>query len=628
MTNMEQAKLVKEPTIFVLAEMALDPDALPQLLKWLEEFAPGCLDPREVELPPWDRIFPHSGRESSGIETRKVTDNELLVELSGRKCCDAETEVLTPDGWVKFPDLKPQSPVATYSLDRDRLEFQLPTDRIKKEFTGQMYTVESRALSLRITSDHELLVKRRAWNTSEPWAFLEAKSVAGSQYKIRRTAGVFEDGRYTDTDFVFNFVAEPSLEDWAEFLGYFISEGSIGGGKEYGTGEHIRIYQRPEGMGPIRACASLIFGDAVKTWRDPRNGVEAVVINRTELAQVLREQCGQGSWEKRIPRVAFSWPRSARSRLLDALMYGDGCEDEYGHRIYNTCNEGLADDVQRLMILNGSPSTISRLSHNQLAVREGSQGIVTVNNKAQHDRLESVEREMVYCVTVPNRTILVRRHGKTAVISNCYNSFGLKAGRRSNAEYVSNLFGEPGKIPHASVLYHAKMTFFFGGIGRRVSHELIRHYVGADRDEEGSPSQESTRFTHHSGHFSLHPRDAGDAEATEFFLNDMNEAYSRYHRYLKREVDNFKLKNGGAEPKGMDRKRIYEAAAQRLPGAACTSFTWTTNPMALAKLFEERCDYAADLEIQRFAKQLRVVCYKRWPNLFKASNPAYGKAAV
>jgi thymidylate synthase (FAD) len=295
MTNMEQAKLVKEPTIFVLAEMALDPDALPQLLKWLEEFAPGCLDPEEAGATPWKRIFPHDGIESSGIESRKVTDNELLVELSGRKC---------------------------------------------------------------------------------------------------------------------------------------------------------------------------------------------------------------------------------------------------------------------------------------------------------------------------------------------YNSFGLKAGRRSNAEYVSNLFGEPGKIPHASVLYHAKMTFFFGGIGRRVSHELIRHYVGADRDEEGSPSQESTRFTHHSGHFSLHPRDAGDAEATEFFLNDMNEAYSRYHRYLKREVDNFKLKNGGAEPKGMDRKRIYEAAAQRLPGAACTSFTWTTNPMALAKLFEERCDYAADLEIQRFAKQLRVVCYKRWPNLFKASNPAYGKAVV
>ncbi len=78
----------------------------------------------------------------------------------------------------------------------------------------------------------------------------------------------------------------------------------------------------------------------------------------------------------------------------------------------------------------------------------------------------------------------------------------------------------------------------------------------------------------------------------------------------------------GSEPKGMDRKRIYECAAQRLPGAASTSFIWTTNPVALAKLFKERCDFAADLEIQRFAQKLRQLCYQNWPNLFPESNPA------
>jgi thymidylate synthase (FAD) len=203
----------------------------------------------------------------------------------------------------------------------------------------------------------------------------------------------------------------------------------------------------------------------------------------------------------------------------------------------------------------------------------------------------------------------------------CYNSFGKKAGRRSNAEYIANLFGTPDKIPHASVLYHAKMSFFFAGIGRRVSHELIRHYVGADRDEEGSPSQESTRFTHHSGHFSLHPRDAADEGAAHQFVIDMGDAYDRYRSYLLREEAKYREIHG-TDPKGMDHKRIYEAAAQRLPGAACTSFTWTTNPMALQKLFTERCDYAADLEIQRFATKLRDLCHARWPNLFRVTNPA------
>lgn len=221
---------------------------------------------------------------------------------------------------------------------------------------------------------------------------------------------------------------------------------------------------------------------------------------------------------------------------------------------------------------------------------------------------------------VSDNELLVELSGRK-----CYNSFGKKAGRRNNAAYIANLFGQPGKIPHASVLYHAKMTFFFAGIGRRVSHELIRHYVGADRTEEGCPSQESTRYTHHSGHFSVHPRllEHPDQEgALDFFRKSMQAAYDAYLEYIDIEVSHFKARNG-KEPKGMDRKRIYEAAAQMLPGAACTSFIWTTNPMALQKVFTERTDFAADLEIQRFGNKLKDVCHARWPSLFRESNLEY-----
>nr|NIR30252.1 FAD-dependent thymidylate synthase [Gammaproteobacteria bacterium]NIR83799.1 FAD-dependent thymidylate synthase [Gammaproteobacteria bacterium]NIU05125.1 FAD-dependent thymidylate synthase [Gammaproteobacteria bacterium]NIV51962.1 hypothetical protein [Gammaproteobacteria bacterium]NIX86398.1 hypothetical protein [Gammaproteobacteria bacterium] len=85
----------------------------------------------------------------------------------------------------------------------------------------------------------------------------------------------------------------------------------------------------------------------------------------------------------------------------------------------------------------------------------------------------------------------------------CYDSFGRKAGRPTNAGYIANT--QRYDPPHASIEYHAKMSFFVGGVSRRVSHELIRHYVGADRDEEGSPSQESTRYVEHAGRFVAHP---------------------------------------------------------------------------------------------------------------------------
>lgn len=200
----------------------------------------------------------------------------------------------------------------------------------------------------------------------------------------------------------------------------------------------------------------------------------------------------------------------------------------------------------------------------------------------------------------------------------CYHSYGLKAGRKSNAEYIQRmLFPEGDILPHASVSYHAKMAFFVAGISRRVSHELIRHYVGADRSEEGSPSQESTRYTFHPGHFIVPPRIAlaGD-EAVEEFRRAMQSAYDAYLRYIDSETEAYRIAYG-TEPKMIDRKRIYEAAAGLLPMQASTSLLWTANPSSLAKMFRERANAAADLEFQNLAIAWQNLCRERWPNLFR-----------
>lgn len=199
---------------------------------------------------------------------------------------------------------------------------------------------------------------------------------------------------------------------------------------------------------------------------------------------------------------------------------------------------------------------------------------------------------------------------------NCYHSYGLKAGKKTNAEYIAHT--QSGSIPHASIMYHAKMTFFLAGISCRVSRELIRHYVGADRTEEGSPSQESTRYTFHPGHFAVPPYFI-DADRVRGFEIAMTRAYDEYMDFIRQQEELYQHAHHGEAPKGIERKRIYEAAAGLLPMQACTSLVWTTNPMALAKLFRERCDSSADREFQRFATKWRDIATARWPNLFPGS---------
>lgn len=197
----------------------------------------------------------------------------------------------------------------------------------------------------------------------------------------------------------------------------------------------------------------------------------------------------------------------------------------------------------------------------------------------------------------------------------CYDSFADKAGKKTNREYMENIFGfDP---MHSSILYHAKMTFFFAGVSRKFSHQFIRNYVGSDRDEEGSPSQESTRFTHHYGWYVAPPYVVTGGESwIRGFAESSLQNYSHYNAFLKFAINAWKQTHDGEEPKGSDRKEIYEAGAGYLSMSAETSFVWTTNPMALRKFFKERCHGAADAEIFRFAKKLARFSFERWPNLF------------
>lgn len=197
----------------------------------------------------------------------------------------------------------------------------------------------------------------------------------------------------------------------------------------------------------------------------------------------------------------------------------------------------------------------------------------------------------------------------------CYDSFAEKAGKKTNKEYFEHIVSmDP---LHASILYHAKMTFGFGGVSRKFSHQFIRNYVGSDREEEGSPSQESTRFTHHYGHYVIPPYILnGAVDDVDAFRKDCQANYDQYTSFIEKAVEAFKGRNGLTPPRGADRKEIYEAAAGYLNMSAETSFVWTTNPMAVRKFIRERFHSAADAEMQRFTALLAQICFTRWPNLF------------
>lgn len=212
----------------------------------------------------------------------------------------------------------------------------------------------------------------------------------------------------------------------------------------------------------------------------------------------------------------------------------------------------------------------------------------------------------------------------------CYDSFGLKAGRKSNAEYLRHVLTS--SPPHASIFYHVHLTFFLGDVSRRVSQEMMRNYVGHGADHEGAPSQESTRYTVHHGAYVAHPWDVENAAkgmtaGLETYARDCEQLYALFMDYVENERLQWYRNNLGpaADPSHTTKlppmpphihKAILGSAAQRHGWGFATSYIWTANPIALVKLFKERDHDAADPEFRRLAHTWKRVCVMRWPNLF------------
>jgi DNA polymerase III subunit alpha len=170
-------------------------------------------------------------------------------------------------------------------------------------------------------------------------------------------------------------------EHRAALLGYALSEGCLG----YLT--HFYLYSsRPEELEDMAAALSRFHNTAARIEHRPApkcSSVRPIRIDRrtpAEAVTFLFDECGlrgKGALAKRVPGIVASWDRRAVSVLVAKLFQGDGCIHRKTRSIfYATSSEGLAGDVQRLLLKLGVSSTVHR---KEFAYRGGRRIGFTVN---------------------------------------------------------------------------------------------------------------------------------------------------------------------------------------------------------------------------------------------------------
>ena len=347
-------------------------------------------------------------------------------------CFDSQTDALTESGWIPFSALTGEERLATVNLDTDLIEYQQPSQLIAKDYAGPMVRFGGHKLDGLTTPGHRMVVYPR--DHDRP-VFKEAGALTiwdrlklHAHWKgIERSSVAVEGacGRFADID--------PIV--WAELLGWYVAEGCCERVIQTpGRGYSVYISQcKQVGVDHLRR----LLAQTPWKWGYRSQSFTTSCKWLWEQVQGLGD-----AYTKRVPE----WIRQSEPRIIEAFLRGAIMGDGWTQGktpTYATVSRRLADDMQELFIKAGRSASVrvgrkGKKAANVIGSICNTQDQFWVtewncpygllrnkNNVPNYHHEQYVGR--VYCATVPNGTLIVRRNGKPIIAGNCLR-YGIMTG--------------------------------------------------------------------------------------------------------------------------------------------------------------------------------------------------------
>ena len=172
----------------------------------------------------------------------------------------------------------------------------------------------------------------------------------------------------------------------------------------------------------------------------------------------------------------------------------------------------------------------------------------------------------------------------------------------TNAGYLAHIL----EVGHLSVLEHGSVSFYFTGVSRSFTHELIRH-------RHFSYSQLSQRYVPERDAAMVEPKViAEDPELHKRFVEAAEASVRAYNELLEGLERRF-----ADEPNPtLRRKQARQAARAVLPNATETRIVVTGNYRAWRHFIAMRATEQADVEIRELAVECLRQLQRVAPNVF------------
>ena len=346
-------------------------------------------------------------------------------------CHDEASEVLTADGWVRWPQYDGRSPLATMHPATHLLEFQYPTARQAYEYDGPLYYADQTSLDFALTPNHRMYVR--------PWSKRDRTLASSYTFRPISEVGWYVGLPAAPAGWLGTRLARIGVgaheydgDDFLALVALVASDGWVGGTDSHPNTVSFCCF-RPEKRDEVAAVAARLgFRE-----QPGRRGVWH--RNDGTLARWFRANAYDGdvlrSPHKRIPAIVkvASVPQIARF----VYFFGDRSHRDHTRQFY-TSSPRMADDLQEIMLRLGSRCSIiarpprdshmadgrvirAENGHTEYTVCVREAGRLSLDAKKQ--LVTERYKGAVFCATVPNGTLITRRNGSVLISGNSCAAF-------------------------------------------------------------------------------------------------------------------------------------------------------------------------------------------------------------
>ena len=368
--------------------------------------------------------------------------NFLMRDRHG--CFDSDTEVLTLEGWRKWPEVDGTEMFMTLSRE-GKIEYQRASRVIHKQYSGPMVRLQLAQVDLLVTPDHQLLAKRRRQPHLEGYELVPARDLLDASHRLVMGGGEWP------------IKSIPSIRAGVmALLGFFIGDGHVSK-----STPSFRLRKQREILFLLenarRAGFELTF-----------DGHDRYYLRADETFRLWAKKCYTEDRAKQVPDELLSVPADQLEELLSGLMHSDGSVSKTGKMTYSTTSEKLAGQLQEIAVKTGRAAVVADHPFDNDPAHMGSKRryrVTIYRPRNMTPRIgwtrEARERQVqvepytgeVHCVTVPNGTLYVRRGGKPTWSGNS-------------------------PFEHNSMTFYVQAPIF-------VFREFMRHRIASYNEESG-----------------------------------------------------------------------------------------------------------------------------------------------